>query len=52
MLPGLHEAKKIDLYAEGDDAGSKAREALEKDFPQYFAGADGAPSAGTPGDRA
>lgn len=49
MLPGLHEEGKVDLYAEATDAGTKARDALAKDFPQYFKPAANAPSAGNPG---
>jgi hypothetical protein len=48
MLPGLHEEKKLDLYAEATDAGAKAREALAKDYPQYFKPPPDAPSAGNP----
>ena len=49
MLSGLHEAKKIDLYADATDAGAKAREALAGDFPAFFKPAADAPSAGNPG---
>ena len=49
MLPGLHEEKKLDLYAEATDAGAKAREALAKDYPQFFKPSADAPSAGNPG---
>lgn len=50
MLPGLHEAKALDLYAEDTNAeGGKALEMLAKRYPKYFRAADGAPQGGSPG---
>jgi hypothetical protein len=49
MLPGLHESKELDLYADDTkEAGKKAREKLAKRFPSYFRAPDGATSAGQP----
>lgn len=52
MLAGLHEAGKIDLNNEADDAGAKLRAQLEKDRPAWFkAAANAGPTGptGTPG---
>lgn len=53
MLPGLHEAKELDLYAEDTKAeGSKALDKLAKRYPKYFRSGELDGHGGTPASSA